>query len=95
MEIEVKLGNEYETVTSHYLYTNGVYNEYFNLSDKKYENFDEVFLPLTPKVKFENSTIDLSYGNTLEEGSVISSPIKGTDYIRGRTTYSATGSKKN
>lgn len=94
VEIEVKLDDVYETVVSHYLYTNGVYNEYFNLSDKKYENFDEVFLPLTPKVKFENSTIDLSYGNTLEEGSVISSPIKGTDYIRGRTTYSATGSKK-
>lgn len=94
VEIEVKLNDTYETVVSHYLYTNGVYNEYFNLSDKKYENFDEVFLPLTPKVKFENSTIDLSYGNTLEEGSVISSPIKGTDYIRGRTTYSATGSKK-
>ena len=94
VEIEVKLDDTYETVVSHYLYTNGVYNEYFNLSDKKYENFDEVFLPLTPKVKFENSTIDLSYGNTLEEGSVISSPIKGTYYIRGRTTYSATGSKK-
>ena len=94
VEIEVKLDDTYETVASHYLYTNGVYNEYFNLSDVRYENFDEVFLPLTPKVKFENSTIDLSYGNTLEEGSVISSPIKGTDYIRGRTTYSATGSKK-
>ena len=94
VEIEVKLGNEYKTVANHYLYTNGVYNEYFNLSDKKYENFDEVFLPLTPKVKLENSSIDLSYGNTLEEGSVISSPIKGTDYIRGRTTYSATDSKK-
>lgn len=94
VEIEVKLNDTYETVVSHYLYTNGVYNEYFNLSDKKYENFDEVFLPLTPKVKLENSSIDLSYGNTLEEGSVISSPIKGTDYIRGRTTYSATGSKK-
>lgn len=94
VEIEVKLDDTYETVASHYLYTNGVYNEYFNLSDKKYENFDEVFLPLTPKVKLENSSIDLSYRNTLEEGSVISSPIKGTDYIRGRTTYSATGSKK-
>ena len=94
VEIEVKLDDTYETMASHYLYTNGVYNEYFNLSDERYENFDEVFLPLTPKVKFENSTIDLSYGNTLEQGSVISSPIKGTDYIRGRTTYSATGSKK-
>ena len=92
--IEVKLGNEYETVASHYLYTNGVYNEYFNLSDKRYENFDEVFLPLTPKVKLENSSIDLTDKNTLEEGSVISSPIKGADYIRGRTTYSATGGKK-
>ena len=92
--IEVKLDDKYETVTSHYLYTNGVYNEYFNLSDKKYENFDEVFLPLTPKVKLENSSIDLSYENTLENGSVISSPIKGADYIRGRTTYSATDGKK-
>lgn len=94
VEIEVKLDSKYETVASHYLYTNGVYNEYFNLSDKKYENFDEVFLPLTPKVKLENSSIDLSYENTLEKGSVISSPIKGADYIRGRTTYSATDSKK-
>lgn len=92
--IEVKLDDKYETVASHYLYTNGVYNEYFNLSDKKYENFDEVFLPLTPKVKLENSSIDLSYENTLEEGSVISSPIKGANYIQGRTTYSATDGKK-
>lgn len=97
VEIEVKLDDTYETVASHYLYTNGVYNEYFNLSDVRYENFDEVFLPLTPKVKLENSSIDLSYKNALEKGSVISSPIKdpnGSGYIRGRTTYSATGSKK-
>lgn len=94
VEIKVKLDSKYETVASHYLYTNGVYNEYFNLSDKKYENFDEVFLPLTPKVKLENSSIDLTDKNTLEEGSVISSLIKGADYIQGRTTYSATGGKK-
>ena len=94
VEIKVKLGNEYETVVSHYLYTNGVYNEYFNLSDKKYENFDEVFLPLTPKVKFENSTIDLTPKNDLIEGCSFSSHIKNTDYIQGKTTYSAKGSKK-
>ena len=94
VEIEVKLGNEYKTVTSHYLYTNGVYNEYFNLSDKKYENFDEVFLPLTPKVKFENSTIDLTSQNDLIGKSSFSSHIKNTDYIQGKTTYSAKGSKK-
>lgn len=94
VETEVKLDNEYETVVSHYLYTNGVYNEYFNLSDKKYENFDEVFLPLTPKVKFENSTIDLTYNNDLIKGCSFSSHKKNTDYIRGKTTYSAKGSKK-
>ena len=94
VEIEVKLGNKYETVTSHYLYTNGVYNDYFNLSDKKYENFDEVFLPLTPKVKFENSTIDLTSQNDLIEGCSFSSHIEKTGYIQGKTTYSANGSKK-
>ena len=94
VEIEVKLNDAYETVVSHYLYTNGVYNEYFNLSDKKYENFDEVFLPLTPKVKFENSTIDLTPKNDLIEGCFFSSHIKNTDYIQGKTTYSAQGSKK-
>ena len=94
VEIEVKLGDEYETVVSHYLYTNGVYNEYFNLSDKKYENFDEVFLPLTPKVKFENSTIDLTSQNDLIEGCFFSSHKKNTGYIQGKTTYSAKGSKK-
>lgn len=94
VEIEVKLGDEYKTVTSHYLYTNGVYNEYFNLSDNKYENFDEVFLPLTPKVKFENSTIDLTSQNDLIEGCFFSSHTKKTGYIQGKTTYSAKGSKK-
>ena len=94
VEIEVKLNDAYETVVSHYLYTNGVYNEYFNLSDKKYENFDEVFLPLTPKVKFENSTIDLTPKNDLIEGCFFSSHTKNTDYIQGKTTYSAQGSKK-
>lgn len=94
VEIEVKLNDAYETVVSHYLYTNGVYNEYFNLSDERYENFDEVFLPLTPKVKFENSTIDLTPNNSLIEGCFFSSHIKNTDYIQGKTTYSAKGSKK-
>lgn len=94
VEIEVKLDDAYETVVSHYLYTNGVYNEYFNLSDKKYENFDEVFLPLTPKVKFENSSIDLTYENDLIEGCSFSSHIKNTAYIQGKTTYSAKDSKK-
>ena len=94
VEIEVKLDDTYETVASHYLYTNGVYNDYFNLSDKKYENFDEVFLPLTPKVKFENSTIDLTPDNNLIGKSSFSSHIKNTDYIQGKTTYSANGSKK-
>lgn len=94
VEIEVKLDDTYETMASHYLYTNGVYNEYFNLSDKKYENFDEVFLPLTPKVKFENSTIDLTSQNDLIGESSFSSHIKNTDYIQGQTTYSAKGSKK-
>ena len=94
VDIEVKLDDTYKTVVSHYLYTNGVYNEYFNLSDKKYENFDEVFLPLTPKVKFENSTIDLTSQNDLIEGCFFSSHKKNTDYIQGKTTYSAKGSKK-
>ena len=94
VEIEVKLDDTYETVASHYLYTNGVYNDYFNLSDKKYENFDEVFLPLTPKVKFENSTIDLTSQNDLIEGCFFSSHKKNTDYIQGKTTYSAKDSKK-
>lgn len=94
VEIEVKLDDAYETVVSHYLYTNGVYNEYFNLSDERYENFDEVFLPLTPKVKFENSTIDLTSQNDLIKGCSFSSHIKNTDYIQGKTTYSANGSKK-
>ena len=94
VEIEVKLDDTYETVASHYLYTNGVYNEYFNLSDVRYENFDEVFLPLTPKVKFENSTIDLTPQNNLIEGCSFSSHKKNTDYIQGKTTYSAKGSKK-
>ena len=83
MEIEVKLGDEYKTVASHYLYTNGVYNEYFNLSDKKYENFDEVFMTLNTKVKFENSTIDLTSKNDLIKGCSFSSHIKKPGYIQG------------
>ena len=71
-----------------------LYSDDFNLSDKKYENFDEVFLPLTPKVKFENSTIDLTSQNDLIEGCFFSSHKKNTDYIQGKTTYSAKDSKK-
>lgn len=89
-------GEKYEDppFTSHYLYTNGVFNEYFNSNDSNEQNFDNVYLPLIPSVKLENSVINLSYENKLLEGSSLSSKVQNTDgYIRGKTEYSAKGSK--
>ncbi len=77
-----------------YLYTNGVYNDYY-LDPDRALNFDNEYLPLKLSIDFKDikDNIELTYTNSLEEGNTFVTPVTQNrpEYIRGKTTYFSQG----
>lgn len=95
--IEAQMGDSTHRIY-HYLYTNGIYNQYFLSAGEKDEeiNFDNKYLPLNPILNFNNllNSIVLKQSNVLEEGNSLASAVYFGNTIKGYTEYTANGSNK-
>lgn len=88
------LGDGTTDSITHYLYTNGVYNEYY-LDPSRADNFDNEYLPLKLTINSEDIShqITLNSKNKLDEGNFLISPGTGKDpkFIKGKTIYTGKG----
>ena len=98
---EVK--SEEKLVNTHYIYTNGVYNDTFaeksnkgksiikigdSVYEENYDDFDTVFLPLEPSLQFKNTSIPLQSSNDLEKDSLLMyANTSSNPFIKGYTKY--------
>lgn len=78
----------------HYMYTDGVFNDYFFDQSEDSDNFDNISLPLNPVLKFKNisTNINLISKNNLISGKFTYARDESPEeYIRGETIYTKSG----
>lgn len=97
-EVRIILENDQENYPLkefiHYMYTNGVFNDYY-LDSLRDNNFDNEYLPLEYNINFGNITNALQLANNsfLDKGSSFTNSISSNvSLIKGRTVYKASGS---